>query len=671
MLTCTLVLFLARRIFTKELPPVVTAMVFCVHPMHTESVAALVGRADLLAGCLLVVALLAIVPSSSAYQAYTPGDGLDPTFMPFKRFAIAVLAGTGAAFSKETGVTTFGLLMVRECLIALTSQPQLARQNMFRALWAHLQPRYQSKAYGLSHLEYLWMKYGSSIRMSLCLMMPILIVFFHMKLHGKYAMYQWTILENDYHHLARFDQRAMSYGYTHFLYFYKLALPLHSCYDYGFPCIPPVTSVLDWRNLLTLGFYLSFVFACARALGVQSLKFDGLGIPDPHLVWGLGIMLLTFLPAAQVLFPVGVILGERLLYLPSVGFALLAGKIFQCLPGAKAMKHQKSLYVAILLFWLVLCGWKSVSRGFEWQDERSLFLSCLDVCPDGIKNLNNLGFQRLNYEEAEEAGRYLDRAIELHPTFPQALYNRGLAYHFQGMDAEAIEKFEAHLALEPHEFKSKVHLGQSYILLASRVQGEGNIERAESLRNQGKYWLDLALLQPDNLYPLAHHQRGYAAYEDEDYEAAVYHYQKAAEQNVEVLETKGPNASELVAFELIYNMLAISLQALNRIDEAEAVFHEALSYNPNSHECLANLASIQTSRGEYEIAQSNLMKAYSVQPNSAEIVNNLGWVSELSGDYETALASYTRALELMHPYRHPQIVTNLENLQKRMSMERN
>jgi hypothetical protein len=43
------------------LPAVVACVLFAVHPVHVEAVASVVGRADAMAGCLYVAALLACV----------------------------------------------------------------------------------------------------------------------------------------------------------------------------------------------------------------------------------------------------------------------------------------------------------------------------------------------------------------------------------------------------------------------------------------------------------------------------------------------------------------------------------------------------------------------------------------------------------------------------------
>ncbi|MCL4419859.1 DUF1736 domain-containing protein, partial [Patescibacteria group bacterium] len=68
-------------------------------------------------------------------------------------------------------------------------------------------------------------------------------------------MYEWTILENHIHELPSFDARLLSYAQTHFWYFIKLIYPRYLCFDYGFDCIPTITSYMDWRNLLPLSVY--------------------------------------------------------------------------------------------------------------------------------------------------------------------------------------------------------------------------------------------------------------------------------------------------------------------------------------------------------------------------------------------------------------------------------
>lgn len=47
---------------------------------------------------------------------------------------------------------------------------------------------------------------------------------------------------------------------------------------------------------------------------------------------------------------------------------------------------------------------------------RDLFEATMQVCPDGIKTLNNLGSGMLNVDEAERAVRLLQTAVEVYFT---------------------------------------------------------------------------------------------------------------------------------------------------------------------------------------------------------------------------------------------------------------
>lgn len=60
---CVLVWHLARRVFADAAVAGAAALLFAVHPVHAEAVAGLVGRAEVLAAALLLAGLLALLPA--------------------------------------------------------------------------------------------------------------------------------------------------------------------------------------------------------------------------------------------------------------------------------------------------------------------------------------------------------------------------------------------------------------------------------------------------------------------------------------------------------------------------------------------------------------------------------------------------------------------------------
>ena len=262
---------------------------FALHPIHTEPVSCIVGRSDLLSAAFYLSAAL------SYWQVGVKGTG----FAARSGWLLLALAlGFCAALSKELGVTVFGLMVSSEIVSALGSsnggEREIDLKEVGKRLWNH----FKGLRVGLTAL--------------LLLLAPMLVIKLHMSLHGTTAMYKWTILENDISLLPSAAHRVMSYGHVHCLYLYKLFWPFRLSYDYGWACISPVLAILDYRNVVTLGVYVI----------VLGFAFVGATRRNGVYLWSGAMLVVPFLPASNLFFPVGTVLGERLLYLPSMGFCL-------------------------------------------------------------------------------------------------------------------------------------------------------------------------------------------------------------------------------------------------------------------------------------------------------------------------------------------------------------
>jgi len=49
------------------------------------------------------------------------------------------------------------------------------------------------------------------------------------------------------------------------------------------------------------------------------------------ILQGLSLITFPFIPASNLLFPVGFVVAERVLYLPSMGYCILIGAVFSWL----------------------------------------------------------------------------------------------------------------------------------------------------------------------------------------------------------------------------------------------------------------------------------------------------------------------------------------------------
>ena len=166
------VLLFQRSVFSGQLKPaVLAAMLYTVHPVHVEAVAALVGRADLLAGLCTIVALLLFANRKQSTAA----------------FLTAIIFSIAAAASKETGVTVLGVMCAWEAVDWLE-----------RYLWplkaAHSLPYKVITAW-----DRMYMTEGLTpmLRVAACVASAAAIVFGHVRMHQGAPLRPWGILEND------------------------------------------------------------------------------------------------------------------------------------------------------------------------------------------------------------------------------------------------------------------------------------------------------------------------------------------------------------------------------------------------------------------------------------------------------------------------------------------
>ena len=240
----------------------------------------------------------------------------------------------------------------------------------------------------------------------------LLSVFFYLRvqLNGSHRLYKWTILENHISLVEDFQTRALSYAQMHFWYIFKLLYPRYLCFDYGYSCIPLVHDIIDWRNILPLLTYSTVSWTITYASCQARVS----------LLVGLAVLLLPLLPAVNVLFPVGTLLAERLLFVPSMGFCIIiadlltvesesfwisisrelldpiANYLMSCITSTsreKATKNvftfgTKTVYIFLIPVVAVWSVWVT-RRNIDWSSETKLYASALKVCPQSLKALTN------------------------------------------------------------------------------------------------------------------------------------------------------------------------------------------------------------------------------------------------------------------------------------------
>merc|ERR1719150_938702 len=144
--------------------------------------------------------------------------------------------------------------------------------------------------------------------------------------------------------------------------------------------VPLVVSLADPRNLATL--VLLVILA--------HLAYVALSKINRALLMSLAMMGIPFLPASNLFFPVGFVVAERVLYLPSMGSCLLVAHGFSLIRSQLSPYKKKALKLVFSVLLTVHIA-KTVARNIDWRDELSIFKAGLRVNSGNAKLFNNVG----------------------------------------------------------------------------------------------------------------------------------------------------------------------------------------------------------------------------------------------------------------------------------------
>jgi hypothetical protein len=134
---------------------------------------------------------------------------------------------------------------------------------------------------------------------------------------------------------------------------------------------------------------------------------------SPVLFFGLGFALVTFSVVSNVVVPIGTILGERLAYLPSVGFCLAAALGVRALARVctRDARAAGALFAAAMALLVGLHALRAFERARDWRTLETLWLHDVEVSPRSVKAIANAGVALLVLERPAEALQRFDEAI--------------------------------------------------------------------------------------------------------------------------------------------------------------------------------------------------------------------------------------------------------------------
>jgi protein O-mannosyl-transferase len=383
------------------------AAIFAAHPIHTEAVANIKGRDEIM--CLLG-SLAAVWFSIKAFEK----GGILNSILAAVLFFIGLL-------SKENAITFVVIVPLIYWFFMETNMATALKQTIpfiaSAVLFIILRGAVIGNQFGGEQLELM---------------------------NNPYL----KLVDNQYVAFS-FSEKFGTIIYTLGDYIRLLIFPHPLTHDY-YPRHVSIMSFGDWQVMLSLLVYV----------GLGALILRGL-LKKEIWAFGLAFYLITLSIVSNLVFPVGTNMAERFLFMPSVGFclvvAIVLSKIF-------IVKNNDNLLIIkplsmVLIAMITPLGLKTILRNPAWKDNYTIFTTDIEVSKNSAKLQTSVGGEtidtfrneknlELRSSKMKEAIEHLKRAIEIHPTYKSPYLLMGNAYLYLEDSENAIKYYEAALKLD-------------------------------------------------------------------------------------------------------------------------------------------------------------------------------------------------------------------------------
>jgi tetratricopeptide (TPR) repeat protein len=399
-----LVLAIAGRLGGSAVAVVAAAALFGVHAVHSEAVIPAFGRADLLSAFFVLLA-----------WSITLGSRAGP--WPVAGAAVLLVAGL---LSKENAIALLPVVIASDLVMRTRSATLRSRlREIARDRW----PLYAGLA-------------------------AAVVIYGGLRYWAKDTLLETSGVRYIENPLVEADPaaRAATGLWTMVRYVQLFLVPSPLSVDYSYNQIPVIERWTDWR-LVALGAIVLSAAALSR-----------------FRRWSRGVVLalLAFLlflaPVSNVIVPIGTIMAERLLYLPSVGLCLLAGFALAAVLARTARALRSAALVAFVVL-IAVHATSIVVRSSDWASDRRLFAAAVAAAPGSAKAHYNLGSALADAGETRQAEDALQRAVAIAPAYPEAQNQLGTLLLARGDVAGAARAFDAALTASPDYPPALANLG--------------------------------------------------------------------------------------------------------------------------------------------------------------------------------------------------------------------
>ncbi|MDD2564192.1 MAG: glycosyltransferase family 39 protein, partial [Salinivirgaceae bacterium] len=219
---------------------------------------------------------------------------------------------------------------------------------------------------------------------------------------------------------ATMGQRYATILFTFLWYLKLLVWPHPLTYDY----YPYHVSLIDPNSIITfVGIIILATLTIIAIIGLRKRNLASFWI----IFFGASFILMS-----NLFFTVGTFMNERFMFIPSVSICFAIAFIIVKLHQTKFKKQINILVAAIIILGAI----KTIDRNGDWYNDEVLFMTDIQVSSNSAKSNVVVGGKLSEQAQKTtdsiqqrklliEANNYLDKALEIHPSYNDAKLLKG------------------------------------------------------------------------------------------------------------------------------------------------------------------------------------------------------------------------------------------------------
>ncbi len=548
---------LTLEVTKRQFLSLANALIFVTHPVRVEAVSFISGRPEALATLFILIAIKVYLKDRGSLYGITVTASL---------FALAL-------FSKESAICLPGILLLLDSYLD---------KEVFSWRW--------------------W-----RCRLPLLTSCFLIIVGYFA---ARYAVLgaMGAPVENTVFKTTPLVSRVLTMAAAFIDYFRLMVWPVQLRFEYDFSVIP-LRESLDWVS-------------SAQFVAVISVLAAGLVLHSRLKIISFSILLFfgSIFTVSNIATPTGILMAERVLYIPAIGFGLIVSYLLDLL-----YQNDKKIAIALLVVITGAFSVRTILRNQDWQTRASYIAAYVRDVPGSYKSALLDAYRQAEQGNVQGAEEAFLRATRLSPKEAQTYAELGGFYLDQNRDREAQSALETALKLSARNVSAL--LGRSRLSFKA-----GNYE--EALQTT----LEALRYSPENEAIL--YNAGYLCYQLGRYEEAEKYLEKARALDVK-------NAS-------ICLMLARVMISRANLSGAEEQIEQAHRLKPENSENLLVRGLLKIARGRYDSALDDFEEASRGGMHTVELDYAIGLAFYKQGKttlarryLESAQGSYPAARALL------------------------